>query len=73
MTRSKKAGTTVTAAIVAVVAIVALPFLLPWTYRARGEFTVEAAPPAPIRAQVDGILDEEAWTLSNAAGDFWQV
>ena len=44
--------------VIAVVAIVALPFLLPWTYRARGEFTVEAAPPAPIRAQVDGILDE---------------
>ncbi|MBK5098883.1 MAG: efflux RND transporter periplasmic adaptor subunit [Gemmatimonadetes bacterium] len=43
---------------IAVVVIVALPFLLPWTYRARGEFTVEAAPPAPIRAQVDGILDQ---------------
>lgn len=40
-----------------VVAVVALPFVLPWTYRARGEFTVEAAPPAPVRVQVDGIVD----------------
>jgi multidrug efflux pump subunit AcrA (membrane-fusion protein) len=42
---------------VVVVTIIALPFLLPWTYRASGEFTVEAAPPAPVRARVDGILD----------------
>jgi len=42
---------------IAVVVVIALPFLLPWTYRARGEFTVEAAPPAPVRVQVDGILD----------------
>lgn len=41
----------------AVVALVGLPFILPWTYRARGEFTVEAAPPAPVRAAADGIVD----------------
>lgn len=39
------------------VAFVALPFVLPWTYRARGEFTVETAPPAPVRAGADGIVD----------------
>lgn len=41
-----------------VVALLALPFILPWTYRARGDFTVEARPPAPVRVQVDGIVDE---------------
>lgn len=41
-----------------VVALIALPFILPWTYRARGEFTVEAAPPAPVRLLVDGIVDQ---------------
>ncbi len=43
-------------AIVAV-AVIGLPFLLPWTYRASGELTVEASPPAPIRAGADGLLD----------------
>jgi putative peptide zinc metalloprotease protein len=56
---------------VVVVAIIGLPFILPWTYRARGEFTVEAAPPAPVRAQVDGILDrvlvEEGDTVAAGA------
>ncbi len=42
---------------IVVVAVVALPFILPWTYRARGEFAVEAAPPAPVRTLVDGIVD----------------
>ncbi len=42
---------------IVVVTVIALPFILPWTYRARGEFAVEAAPPAPVRAQVDGIID----------------
>lgn len=42
---------------IVVVAVVALPFILPWTYRARGDFAVEAAPPAPVRSQVDGIID----------------
>lgn len=41
----------------AVVTLLALPFLLPWTYRATGEFTVEAAPPAPVRIQAEGIVD----------------
>lgn len=40
-----------------VVALIALPFILPWTYRASGEFSIEAAPPIPVRAQVDGIVD----------------
>lgn len=40
-----------------VVTLIGLPFVLPWTYRAGGEFTVEAAPPAPVRAQVEGIVD----------------
>lgn len=40
-----------------VVTLVALPFFLPWTYRASGEFMVEAMPPAPVRVQVDGIVD----------------
>lgn len=42
---------------IAVVALVSLPFILPWTYRASGEFVIEAAPPAPVRVQVDGIVD----------------
>lgn len=41
-----------------VVAVLALPFLVPWTYRARGDFTVEARPPAPVRVQVDGIVEQ---------------
>ncbi|MFN2432777.1 MAG: efflux RND transporter periplasmic adaptor subunit [Gemmatimonadota bacterium] len=36
----------------------ALPFLLPWTFRARGEARVEAAPRARVHAPVSGILDE---------------
>ncbi|MGI9037451.1 MAG: efflux RND transporter periplasmic adaptor subunit [Gemmatimonadota bacterium] len=42
---------------IGVVAALTLPFVLPWTYRAEGEVTVEAAPPAPVRAQADGIID----------------
>ena len=42
---------------IAAVALIALPFVLPWTYRATGKFTVEAAPPAPVRAGAEGILD----------------
>lgn len=41
----------------AVVIALGLPFVLPWTYRAAGEFTVEAAPPAPVRAGAPGVLD----------------
>jgi putative peptide zinc metalloprotease protein len=42
---------------IAVVGLVSLPFILPWTYRASGEFVVEAVPPAPVRVQVGGIVD----------------
>lgn len=41
---------------IAIVALVSLPFLVPWTYRASGEFIVEATPPAPVRVQVGGIV-----------------
>ncbi len=41
----------------AVVCLIALPFILPWTYRARGDFAVDSAPPAIVRAEVPGILD----------------
>lgn len=55
----------------AVVAIIVVPFLLPWTYRARGDFTVEASPPAPVRTQVAGILDRVILTEGDtvAVGD----
>lgn len=41
----------------AVVLVIGLPFVLPWTLRARGEFRVEAAERAFLRAEVDGVLD----------------
>ncbi len=41
----------------AVVVVVGLPFVLPWTLRARGEFRVEAAPRTFLRAETDGVLD----------------
>jgi putative peptide zinc metalloprotease protein len=41
----------------AVALFVILPFLLPWTSRVSGEFTVESFPRALIRAEVDGTLD----------------
>jgi putative peptide zinc metalloprotease protein len=43
---------------IAVVAVLALPFVIPWTYRASGELTIESAPPSPVRVQVDGILEQ---------------
>jgi putative peptide zinc metalloprotease protein len=43
---------------IAIVAIIGLPFLLPWTYRATGELTVDSSPPAPVRASVEGIVDQ---------------
>lgn len=42
---------------IAAVLLVSLPFILPWTYRASGEFVVETFPPAPVRVMVDGIVD----------------
>jgi putative peptide zinc metalloprotease protein len=40
-----------------IVLLVLLPLLVPWTFRARGEFTVEAQPRAQIRAEVSGVID----------------
>lgn len=47
------------AALLGIVAagLFATPFLLPWTYRASGEFAIEASPPTPVRAAVPGIID----------------
>ncbi len=42
-------------------ALVLLAFLTPWTSRARGEFLIESAPRAQVRAQTAGILD--AWQV----------
>jgi putative peptide zinc metalloprotease protein len=47
--------------IAALSALVLLTFLTPWTSRARGEFRIEAAPRAQVRAQTAGILD--AWQV----------
>jgi multidrug resistance efflux pump len=47
----------VAAGLAAVVLIVLLPFLLPWTFRAKGDFAVEAQPRAQIRAEVTGVID----------------
>lgn len=41
----------------ALAVVVSLPFLLPWTLRAKGEFRIEAAPRVQVRAQVGGIVD----------------
>jgi multidrug efflux pump subunit AcrA (membrane-fusion protein) len=41
----------------AVALLIVLPFILPWTTRAKGDFRIEALPRALVRAQVDGILD----------------
>jgi putative peptide zinc metalloprotease protein len=51
--------------IAALAALVLLAFLTPWTSRARGEFLVEAAPRAQVRAQTSGILD--AWQVGEGA------
>ena len=45
------------ALIAAIVLVIGLPFILPWTFRAKGDFRVEAMPRSLVRAQVDGILD----------------
>ena len=37
--------------------IVGLPFIVPWTFRARGDLTVASVPRIQIRAEVEGILD----------------
>ena len=50
-------GRRVAALLAAVVLVIGLPFLLPWTLRARGEFRVEPAQRAYIRAKADGVLD----------------
>jgi putative peptide zinc metalloprotease protein len=42
------------------VLVVALPFLLPWTFRSKGEFRVDAARRASVFAPVAGILEEVA-------------
>lgn len=42
----------------ALVGLVGLLFVLPWTYRASGEFRVEAVPRAEVRAGVSGILED---------------
>ncbi|MFQ5889505.1 MAG: HlyD family efflux transporter periplasmic adaptor subunit [Gemmatimonadota bacterium] len=39
------------------VLLVGLPFAIPWTLRARGEFLVEAAPRVQVRAEAPGMLD----------------
>ena len=54
------------AALLATVAfLVILPFFLPWTSRAAGEFRIEAMPRALVRAEVDGTLDR--WHVSEGA------
>jgi multidrug efflux pump subunit AcrA (membrane-fusion protein) len=49
----------------ALVLLVGLPFVLPWTFRAKGEFRVDAAARAGVFAPVAGILDD----VQVAAGD----
>ena len=39
------------------IAVMVLPFVLPWTVRARGEFRVEAAPRTKVHAEVEGVVD----------------
>lgn len=56
-------------ALAGVVLVVGLPFIVPWTFRARGGFRVEAARRATIFAPVPGVLDE----LVVAEGDIVQV
>jgi putative peptide zinc metalloprotease protein len=51
--RSRKVAT----ALAATVLLAGLPFVLPWTFRARGEFRVEAATRARVHAEVGGVLD----------------
>jgi len=53
LSRRRKVATAFATAVCAVV----LPFVLPWTPRARGEFRVEAAPRARLHAEVEGVLD----------------
>ena len=43
--------------VVGAVLLVALPFVVPWTLRAHGQFRVEARSRAWLRAQVPGVLD----------------
>ncbi len=45
------------ALLVAVVVLVGLPFILPWTFRAKGEFRVQAMPRTLVHAEVAGVLD----------------
>lgn len=44
-------------ALAALVLVVALPFVVPWTFRAKGPFRVEARQRADVRVQVSGVLD----------------
>ncbi len=46
-----------TIVVVGVLLVLVLPFIIPWTFRARGEFTVEAAPRADVRTYVGGVID----------------
>ncbi len=51
--RSGRAAAVLAAALL----VLGLPFILPWTFRARGEFRIEAMPRALVRAEVEGVLD----------------
>jgi multidrug efflux pump subunit AcrA (membrane-fusion protein) len=55
----------------AVLAAALLPFVLPWSVRARGEFRVEAAPRTTLHAEGEGVLDrlhvEEGATVAAGA------
>jgi multidrug resistance efflux pump len=50
-------GRVAAAGLAGVVIAIALPFVLPWTFRAAGDVVVEAAPRARVHAAVPGILD----------------
>lgn len=50
-------GWTGWAVLIGAVLLVGLPFVVPWTLRAHGQFRVEAQSRAWIRAQVPGVLD----------------
>ncbi len=43
---------------VGIALVIVLPFVIPWTFRAKGEFLVEAAPHAYVRAQVEGLIGD---------------
>ena len=51
------------------VALVVLLFIIPWTFRARGEFTVTAVPRVLVRAEEPGILDRLAVTEGDTVAE----